>query len=420
MKERLEKFLFDWLILPLWKIADGIVPKNPTYWGFSVHHIKSDQFIENQRAVFEALKRDKSIKKIIFTRNDFKDFAIFDAENYEILPLYSYKGLILFARCKVLFITHSIAMDYSKRIGKKLFCPIKPWLKRRVIVNLWHGIPLKRLLALANEEVRKRTDRSAFRRKERRYYAGLIASSDIDSYAMATMFYPIKHKNVWVTGLPKNDFLLQPSKKLPPNMNESLLKIAALKKDKKLILYAPTYRQTALDQSEGYYRFSENDLHQLHHFLEKNGAVLGLRMHYFRNDGAINEIEQMVDNVTIFDLGHAEFPEISMVIRSSDYVVTDYSSIYMDALYLNKPIFSFAYDLDNYQMYQDGLLYDMKIAFPGPVKRLFSEIIECLQDEINSPKQIASSRYQAVQKMFYQYIDVNNSYRVIEQVKNLL
>lgn len=360
----MKKLICDILLLPLWRILDFVIPKNRSYWAFPVHHIKLDQFIENPRAVFENVKSDPGIRKIIFARSKEKHYSIENSSNTDVVDLYSIKGLWLLSRCKVIFVGHSLSMDYSLRWTNNSFSLVKPKMRGRTVVNLWHGIPLKSLGTLANSAVRRRLDRVRFRVRERSHYAGLISSSDIDSYAMATMFYPMKYENVWVTGLPRTDFLVQREEYLPGHLRESLTKINAIKKGKTLIVYAPTYRQTAAVRDSHYYHFSDDEIRELRNMLFKHNAILGFRMHYFRNNGSTFNFEKYIDNRVFFDFGHNQFAEIAPVIRACDMIITDYSSVYIDALCLNKPVFSFAYDLKHYREKQDGLLYDAEIVFP--------------------------------------------------------
>ncbi len=400
-------------------MADLIVPVKKNYWGFSVHHIKSDQFIESQRAVFEEIKKDKKIKKILFTRSKKKDFNIDEAENYLVVKLFSFKGFFYVLRCNILFITHSLSMDFSLRFGKKKFIVLKYNMKKRHVINLWHGIPYKKLYALLNPKVKERLDRVKFRRYERSMYKALIASSDIDSYAMTVMFYPINYSNVWVTGLPRNDFLLKPIEELPEYLRNQINIVKNLKGNKKLILYAPTYRQTAAVSSAEYYQFTTQEIEQIKSLLIKNNAILGIRLHYFRNNENLFNIEKYIDNQYIFDLGHNVATEIAPVVRESDLIISDYSSVFIEAMYLNKPLISFAYDFDDYQNQQEGMIYDFDIAFPGPVVNNIDNLchqIETQLKQINDPK---TERYKIAQKLFYKYIDNNNSNRVVNMIKKI-
>lgn len=383
-----------------------------------MHHIKSDQFVENARAVFEEVKADDRIRKVIFTRDNTTDFSINDAINTRIAKLKTFKGLWLMLRCKVLFVTHSVAMDYSFRWSEG-FSVLKLDLRRRHIINLWHGIPLKKLYALWNPQVKERLDRIKYRQVERRHYEGLIASSQIDSYAMATMFHPIKYDHIWLTGLPRNDFLLRSFEKLPLYLQKQIVVVRQIKNDKRLVTYAPTYRQTAAVTGSAYYQFSGQEINKLKKLLKKHNAVFGFRMHYFRNASNLFNMEKYIDNESIFDLGHQAVSEIAPIIRESDMIITDYSSVYIEALYKNKPVLSFAYDIEHYKANQDGLLYDMKIAFPGPVVSDFEELLIKMDEELSGPSLTQTERYQLAQKLFYEFKDDQNSKRVVQRINNL-
>jgi CDP-glycerol glycerophosphotransferase (TagB/SpsB family) len=414
--DSLIKAMSDIILLPILSLLDIIIPKNKNYWGFSVHHIKSEQFIENARAVFEVIKSDKNIKKIIFTRTDGANFDIVAGENVCIIKLKSLQGIRLILKCKVLFVTHSIAMDYSFRWGEKYFSVLKLNMHQRLVINLWHGISMKRLYALSNPLVHQQVDRVKFRRKERKNYAGLIASSAIDSYAMATMFYPIKYKNIWVTGLPGNDFLMQDFGSLPPYLQNQITSVRQIKNGKKLITYAPTYRQTQVVDNSFYYQFSDKEITQLIEMLHRHNAILGFRMHYFRNDSNLFNLEKYIDDEVIFDLGHKSLSEIAPIIRESDVIITDYSSVFFDALYINKPVFCFAYDLEHYRKNQDGLLYNLELVFPSPVIADFNTLIKKIDEELTKPRQVKKEDYQKIQKLFFDYEDARNAERVVQNI----
>lgn len=411
-----KQFFFNFIIIPIFRLFDVFIPKSNQYWGFCVHHFKSDQFIENQRAVFEIVKNDENIRKIIFTRDDSKDFYLENPKNTHILRLDSFQGLYYILRCRVILVTHSISMDFSVRYPNRKFSIIKLILSKRVVVNLWHGIPLKRLLALTNPKVKKVTNRVKFSQKERSQYSGLIASSNIDSFAIAAMFYPIKYENVWTTGLPRNDFLFLDEPQLPLYIAKDIARLREIKKDKKLIVYAPTYRQTHIIESSSYYQFSPEEMLKLKELLIKHNAILGFRMHYFRNSTSLFNMESYIDQSTFFDLGHSEFKEIAAVIRCSDMVITDYSGVFIDAIYTDKPVFSFAYDLDEYDKNQDGTLYDLDIIFPSAISRTFDELLESLEDELINGLQPKSSKYITSKKFFFKNIDAQNSQRVVEHI----
>lgn len=408
------------LLHPMWRLYDAIVSKRSDHWAFATHHIHTGRFIENQRALFEYIKDKESIRKIIFYRGRKEDFQIEGAVNFEVVEHGTLRGLVLLARCKVVFVTHSISMDFSLRWGGKAFSILKLAMNRRVVVNLWHGIPLKRLLYAANDETRKHTDRMQYRTQERRHYTGLIASSNIDSYAMSAMFYPLNYQQMWVTGLPRNDFLLNEESRLPRYIRESIEAIRHIRQSRKLVLYAPTYRQTGAISDAWYYQFSDEEISSLKTMLRKNNAILGYRPHYFKNSTQYFNLDKYIDNDLIFDFSQAVVPEFSALARECDLLITDYSSVCIEAMYLAKPVISFAYDFEHYQSRQDGLLYDMSLVFPGPVCRSFSEVLFALQEKLIGTEIDIIQDQDVARNIFFNHQDANNCKRVFEAVvKNL-
>lgn len=413
----MNKWLVRCLLL-LWWLYDRLLPKRMDYWAFFVHPLKTDQFVENARAVFEQIKDDPELCKVVFTRGQSSGLRLDGACNLRVIDLQSLGGLALLARCGVLLLTNSIALDVSWRWAGGQFAVLRPSLMRRIVVNLWHGIPLKRLFALTSQQLRQHVDRVGLRRKERAYYSGLISSSDVDSHAMAAMFHPLDPSRVWVTGLPRNDFLRMADDALPDFLHDEVQLVRDLKRRRKLIVYAPTYRESSVDSAQ-YYQFSDEEMALLRALLRRHDAVLGFRMHYFRKGGQLFNMERHVDGDTIVDLGHTVISEIAPVLREADLLVTDYSSVYIDALYIDKPVFSFAYDLEHYQTQQNGLLYDMDLAFPGPVLKEFQQLLVALDQELSRPEQVASSHYRITKKLFFNFHDDRNSVRVVERLKAL-
>jgi CDP-glycerol glycerophosphotransferase len=404
------------LFHPIWQVLDALTPKHADLWAFATHHLHSGRFIENQRALFEFVKADPGIRKVIFYRGPEPDLQIEEAVNHEIVRHGSLRGLCLLLRCKVIFLTHSISMDYSFRWGNGRFSILKLNMRSRLVVNLWHGIPLKRLLYAANEATLRHTDRVKYRTQERRGYAGLLASSDIDSYAMGAMFYPLNYRQVWITGLPRNDFLSQQEALLPRYIRNSIQAIRDMRLGRRLVLYAPTYRQTSVSSSAHYYQFSDEEIERLKQILQKHGAILGYRPHYFKNSEHYFNLDQYVDGESIFDMSQKIIPEFSALARECDLLVTDYSSVYIEALYLRKPVICFGYDIEHYKTHEDGLLYDMEMAFPGPVVKHFDELLSAIESQLCLDTGDIEREQAVARRMFFKYSDASNSRRVKEEV----
>jgi CDP-glycerol glycerophosphotransferase len=225
---------------------------------------------------------------------------------------------------------------------------------------------------------------------------------------------------VWQTGLPRNDFLLKEHQELPNYLKKQIDYIKQIKKEKKLILYAPTYRQTAAIGNSEYYQFSDEEIEKLVEILRRNNAILGIRLHYFRHSDTLFNIEKYIDNEFIFDLGHTKIPEIAPLIREADIVISDYSSVFIEAMYLNKIVIAFAYDFEHYSNEQDGVLYDFELVFPGDIVSNYDDLLLSLKVAINNKEENINQRYRNAQRFFYKHRDTRNSKRVVEMIKKEL
>jgi CDP-glycerol glycerophosphotransferase len=193
-----------------------------------------------------------------------------------------------------------------------------------------------------------------------------------------------------------------------------------IKKGKILITYAPTYRQTKATDTAKYYEFSENEIFELKNILLKHNAIFGFRMHYFRNSIKLFNIEKYIDNKVIYDLGHNVITDIAPIIRQSDIIITDYSSVFIEALALKKKSIAFVYDKEEYEKFEDGLLYDYNIVFPGAVVDNFGKLIEAIDNSLSNINSQLEDKYKIAQKIFYKYLDCENSRRVVERIVKLI
>jgi len=406
------------LLLALWRAWDALLPKRMDHWAFFDHPIKRGQFIENARAVFEQVRHDPSVQVRVFVRGDNPPRGIEESHHVRIVRLDTLHGLLELARCGVFLLTNSTTLDMSLTWHNGGYGSPRPSLRRRVVVNLWHGIPLKRLFALANPSQRRHGDRDAFRRRERGHYAGLVASSEVDALAMSAIFHPIPPASVWLTGLPRTDFLHMPETDLPAGLDYELVQIRALRGGRRLVLYAPTYRDASASGARSY-RFSDDEVSRLKAMLQRHHAVLGIRGHYMHTRDALLDTRH-IDDETLLDLGHAQFHEIAPLLRESSVVVTDYSSVHVDALYLGLSVIGFAYDLDDYREQQNGLLYEPELVFPGPVTTTFDALLEALDVALTHPRFQPDERHRNARRLFFRHEDANNARRVVQRIHDTL
>lgn len=305
-------------------------------------------------------------------------------------------------RAKIIFIQHSVWLDLSQAKYQIIF----PW--RRQIINLWHGIVIKDLSHPSTGIINTRSKIEISKYK-------VICSSDKDKIIMKKSFYKIESDNFWITGLPRNDFLVMPEKELPKLYKDELRLLRSKQNGKTLIIYTPTYRETNLGGE--YYKFSNEEVEKLKNYLTENNSILGLRYHAYLQPRFVNEL---IDDEHIIDLSTKVISDVRMLIREASIIITDYSSVYIDAMYLHKKLISFAYDLEHYLKIQRGFYYDFNTVFPGEICYTFDDLMNALIKYKNPLSNEEKRKYKEMKKLFFKYSDANNTLRVIEKVKNLI
>jgi len=233
--------------------------KNNRIWAITVSNF-SHTFTGNEKALFEQVKNDSDITKVILYRS-IKPINV-EGSNVLLYPLMSREGQEMLIQAKYVFFGHTPRGNIIHPVCSK----------KHYLVNLWHGIPLKRIGASSLDAHPKMLEQHA-------KCSIVIASSKIDQLAMAAAFYPLTYNDIKVTGLPRADFLLKGIDQLPKEIIsqvEELNGILDKRKKSKLILFAPTFRNK---QQDSYYQFLPVEILQLNKILTKYNAILGIREH---------------------------------------------------------------------------------------------------------------------------------------------
>jgi CDP-glycerol glycerophosphotransferase len=107
---------------------------------------------------------------------------------------------------------------------------------------------------------------------------------------------------------------------------------------------------------------------------------------------------------------------MTSLIRYADVVITDYSSLFTEALLLHKPIIGFWFDYDSYMRAQRGFYYDLPRIFPSPICADFNSLLETIKAALDNGF-VLSGKYEYTRDLFNKYSDDENSKRVVEMIK---
>ena len=150
------------------------------------------------------------------------------------------------------------------------------------------------------------------------------------------------HREILKTGYPRTDVLYHTDAEKVKQIKRQL----GLPLDKKVILYAPTWRVRN--------RFEmQMDLEKMRKHLA-NEYILLVRLHHFCATG----YEIPADGEFIFDLN--AYNCVEDLYQISDLLITDYSSIMFDYALLHKPMLFFTYDLEEYSQQLRGVYVDIE------------------------------------------------------------
>jgi len=386
----------DPLSWPRFRREDEWTPKFDHWWAFPVCAY-DHTLAGNERAVFEEVRDDPSIKKIILTRSRRVELS---GENVVTVPLMSRAGQEYLLRTGQIFVKHGPRVNAH--------WPLSPL--RHNFVNLWHGIPLKRF-GSATATISPELERALLRNNGGS--RAVIASSRMDMLAMTTAFWPLSYTEVWNTGLPRNDYITCDESRLPADLLETEQRLRAEVGDRRLVMFLPTFKD---GQADAYYRFTPEDLERLAAWLERNHAVLGVREHMA--DTARTYWHQLAPLGAI-DLSSRRYPDLEVLYRVASGLVSDYSSCLVDFMLTGRPMASFAYDLEHYANEERGLFYDLDRVLPGAVCRTFDELATALDAFFEEPDPATADEYAWRRRIFHDHLDAGSAARVVERVRSL-
>ncbi|ETT87165.1 CDP-glycerol:glycerophosphate glycerophosphotransferase [Viridibacillus sp. FSL R5-0477] len=235
-----------------------------------------------------------------------------------------------------------------------------------VFLQTWHGTPLKKLVFDMDEVYSANPKYKQQFYEQSRLWDYLIAANSYSSDIFKSAF---KFDKVMLEdGYPRNDTLYINNNSDYITKMKTKLNIPL---DKKVILYAPTWRDDEFYEP-GKYKFNlKFDLQKMQEKFGEEYVIL-LRMHYFiADDLNINGYEGFVYNMSKYD-------DIAELYLISDILITDYSSVFFDYSNLRRPILFYTYDLEKYRDQLRGFYIDIENEVPGPLVKTTDEIIDAV------------------------------------------
>lgn len=392
--KKLYKYCIYIINLPIYWLS-YIYPKRKDVWVFGSW--LGSNYSDNPKYLYEYIyNHEKGIRPIWLTQNKkvFKD-----------LRKKGYKA----------YMSYSILGYYYSIIASVGVYAVSVWdlniftLGRTKLINLWHGTPLKKIL-YDDKITYKRPHPLAsfffpFIKKEPHL---ITASSPIVQKHLASAFQ-IPLSNVCITGYPRNDVFF---KNKARQNNTSKLIEDYKSKGLKIGLYMPTHRNEG-NSSLG--QILIENTKQANSFFEKNNIVLLVKLHFY-------ELQKFKSNPNASNIAFLKNEDIDndiySIINDSDFLITDYSSVFFDYLLSHKPILFFPFDIDEYLKKDRELYYDYASITPGNKAYNWDELLALISETLGDKSSWKDGRIK-INTMFNTFQDGNNSKRVYEQILKL-
>ena len=262
-----------------------------------------------------------------------------------------YNGLYYFLTSKYFF--------YS--FGKY---PIKP-TKKQMVVNLWHGMPLKKIGNLEN----------GMENIDYNFFTKLVSSSDLFTPIMKAAFNA-NDEQILLVGNIRNDELFEENKD-------------------KNIIWMPTYRNSKnYHDSQDAIIFSLDDLE----FNRMNNLLAGYEYHLYIKLHPLEEshfkFKNNYSNIHMLseDIISQNYGTLYKFLGTTSALITDYSSVFLDYYLLNRPV---AFTINDYEEYKEkrGFVFeDVKSLMVGPTISNFDELLKFLLSVMKSEDEFCVER----------------------------
>jgi len=333
----------------------------------------------NNKALYIYCIENKLDVMLIIDNDD--QYNILKENNLPVVKLNSLKSFFYLASAKI------VIQDQ----GNSNY--LLPFLSaKQKTMQIWHGIPLKRMNLLVGHVYD--------------YFVG--TSKYVNDTSLSAV---IQAKEYTDYGYPRNDLLLKEHTKLDMLFcDEELYKLS---KKEKTIVYMPTHRESS-SSIESEKNLVPIDFKLLNKKMQQLNSYFIVKFHPF-----VMQFYEDIKNSNEYSniKFHSIQGDIYPLLKYTDILITDYSSIYFDFLFLDKPIIFFDYDYKEYSSNMNGFVYDYENCTPGKKVQNEDGLYEEIEEVLKGKDTFKDDR-EAVLDKFFTYKDDNSSYRIMKRLNN--
>lgn len=386
-------------------IKDGKFRRNNRYSNYYENYKIEDNYILYETRDGKSMTCNPyAIFKYLLESPDYKNYihiwSIKDLKNNKHL-IKSYKN-----HKNVRFVSRN-SREYIKYLAKSRylinntsfpdFFQAKP---EQIYINTWHGTPLK---YMGRDIPGPPTQLKNILRNF--LHTKYILSPNPHTTEIFLNAYQLKNVysgEILEEGYPRNDLTL--------NLDKTNFKIKlnqlGIKADKKIILYAPTWKGTNVHKPKNEVEDLVNDIREIQKNINQEEYTVLIKVHPF-----IYKYIQNVDEVR--DVCIPDYIDTNELLGIVDILITDYSSIFFDFLITNKPILFYMKDEKEYE--EERGLYLRNTELPGPVAYNVETLSQYINNIVDVKKEF-NHRYELMRKRFCAKDDGKVTERIVSKI----
>ena len=245
-----------------------------------------------------------------------------------------------------------------------------PIMGRAKAIDLWHGIPIKKIGKLSPGFVEYGAKRTVWDKVYRAFASNSPAWLVVSNEKMIDILCdgaPLRYtkSRVLRVGTPRNDFLVNNANNvaLITSLRHKYSHILGSESDKKIVLYLPTWRMSG--DVFAFYKMPDGIQVEWKRMLDSDNAVL-IEKHHWGTYAKYPTLEGAKCSIAI-PAGLQSEVDVQELLLISDVLISDYSGAYIDFALLKRPVIHFAYDQEIYRSMDSGLAYELKDVAAGPI-----------------------------------------------------
>lgn len=264
-----------------------------------------------------------------------------------------------------------------------------------VVIQLWHGAGAFKKFGLSSTTDPNLIELEQLISKKLDYV--IVSSKNVVPFYKEA--FGVGRDKILALGIPSTDYYFQ--KHDLNKLREKFENLYPQANNKKIVLYAPTFRENDT-KDENLLRNFDFNL-----FNKELGSeyVLAVRLH-----PQINKKESL-NNKNVINL--TDYPDEKELLLLADVLITDYSSIMVEYTLLNKPLIFYPYDYKYYVNSERGFYFNYKNIVPGPIARNNKELINIIKENKYDFKKI--NDFKTFQ---FDHTDGKSSKRVLDLLNN--